>query len=139
MEAKVEWVKDLRFIGRADSGHGVIMDTDFEGREMIGVPPIESVLIAFGACTGIDVVRILEIGRADIEKFEIKISADRATDYPKVLTKLRVHYFLRGKGLREKAVKRAIDLSLTKYCSVGNILSLSGAEIETSHEIENID
>jgi putative redox protein len=82
---------------------------------------MELLLLALGACTGTDVVVVLKKKRQKLESLEVICSGERAPDPPAVWTKLELVYRLRGQ-LDETAVKRAIELSEEKYCSVSATL-----------------
>jgi putative redox protein len=82
---------------------------------------METLLMALGACTAVDVVSILEKKRQKLEALEVICSGERAPDPPKVWTKLEIVFRLRGR-LDDAAVKRAIELSEGKYCSVSAML-----------------
>ncbi|MBU2976742.1 OsmC family protein [Alteromonas sp. C1M14] len=129
MKANVVWDKDLTFTATTESGYKMVMDG--EGK---AVSPMESVLLAAGACSSIDVVDILKKGRFNIANCECELEAERADSAPKVFTKIIANYKVSGQGLTEKAVARAVSLSAEKYCSV--MLMLAGnVEIETRFEI----
>jgi putative redox protein len=94
---------------------------------------MDFLLMALGACTGTDVVSILKKKRQKLESLEIICSGERAPEPPKVWIKLEVLYRLRGK-LDEAAVKRAIELSEQKYCSVSAMLQKT-AKLTWRYEI----
>lgn len=133
-QANIKWVQGFQFVGRADSDHAVVMDA---GKEMGGadtaVRPGELTLIALGGCTGIDVVNILTKMRLKIDSFEVQIRAEPVEESPKVFKEIWVKYILHG-NVPEKSLKRAIDLSSNKYCSVGAMLKKS-AKINYEYEI----
>jgi putative redox protein len=87
---------------------------------------MELVLLALGACTATDVVTILEKKRQKLESLEVICSGERAAEPPTVWTKLEILYRLRGQ-LDDAAVKRAIQLSEEKYCSVSAMLRKTAA------------
>ena len=68
-------------------------------------------------CTAMDVISILQKKRQDVTAFEIRAHADRADEHPRVFTHITLEYVVTGHGIDHEAVKRAIDLSLEKYCS----------------------
>lgn len=78
-------------------------------------------LVALGTCTATDVVSILKKKRQKLEKLEVEVSGERATEPPTVWVRLEVIYRLNGE-LDEKAVRDAIQLSEDKYCSVSAML-----------------
>ncbi|WP_338456423.1 OsmC family protein [uncultured Alteromonas sp.] len=129
MKAQVSWDKDLTFTGTTDSGYKTVMDGSGNA-----VSPMESVLLAVGACSSIDVVDILKKGRHDIESCECELEAERADDAPRVFTKIHAHYTVVASSVTEKALARAVQLSTEKYCSV--MLMLTGnVEITTSYTL----
>lgn len=90
-------------------------------------------LAALGACTATDVVVILAKKRQRLESLEVLVSGERAAEPPRVWTRLEIVYKLRGQ-LDEKAVRDAIELSETKYCSVAAMLRKT-ASIAFRYEI----
>lgn len=122
--AKLKWVDGERFLAVTPSGHAVPFDSDRESNTAPG--PMEMLLAALGACTATDVVMILAKKRQKLESLEIEISGERAGEAPRVWTKLELVYKLRG-TLDEKAVKDAMHLSESKYCSVSAMLQKTAA------------
>ena len=95
---------------------------------------METVLLAVGACSSIDVVDILKKRRLTIHDCQCELEADRAEEPPRVFTKIHAHYIVSGDNLKEKDVDRAVSLSAEKYCSV--MLMLKGnVVISTSYTI----
>jgi putative redox protein len=129
--AKVQWIGDQKFVAVSPSGHALAMDSDRESNTAPG--PMELLLMALGACTATDVVIILEKKRQRLESLEVICSGERASDYPKVWNKLEILFRLRGQ-LEATGVKRAIELSEEKYCSVWATLKKS-AELTWRYEI----
>jgi len=123
-KAFVKQVKGITFVGKADSGHWITMDgpEDFGGSGA-AVRPKELLLIGLGGCTGSDVVTILQKKKVNVEGFEMNITSDVSDEHPQVFTKINVEYVFYGKGIQEKDIERAIELSMTKYCSVTAMLS----------------
>ena len=120
MQAKVTWQKELQFIGVADSGFPVKMDSN-SGPET-GVSPVEMVAIALAGCTAMDVISVLEKKQIQVTGFEVKVDAARAAEHPKRFIKAVLEYVVRGHNVEESALRRAIELSVTKYCSVHAML-----------------
>lgn len=129
--ARLKWVDGEQFLAEMPSGHAVPFDSDRERNTAPG--PMEMLLGALGACTATDVVSILAKKRQKLESLEIEIRGDRAAEPPKVWTKLELVYKLRG-TLDEKAVKDAIHLSESKYCSVSAMLQKT-AQVSFRYEI----
>jgi putative redox protein len=129
--ASIKWIGEERFVATGSSGHAITIDSDRASNTAPG--PMELLLLALGACTATDVVSILKKKRQKLESLEVICSGERAPEPPKVWTKLEVLYRLRG-ALDENAVKRAIELSEQKYCSVSAMLQKT-ATLTWSHEI----
>ena len=86
---------------------------------------MELVALASGGCTASDVISILQKKQQKVAGFEVNVLGMRATDHPKVFTEIDLEYVVTGYDLDPKAVERAIELSLTKYCSVNKMLENS--------------
>ena len=124
------------FLGESGSGHVVVMDGPPEaGGRNLGVRPMEMVLIGLGGCSNFDVVSILKKARQPVESCEAFLEAERADEDPKVFTKIHLHFVVKGRGLKEPQVKRAVDLSAEKYCSASIMLERAGVEISHDYEI----
>jgi putative redox protein len=119
VNARVKLVDGLQFVGESESGHAVVMDgaPKFGGRDT-GPRPTELLLIALGGCTGMDAISILRKKKQHVASFEMDIRGTRAEGHPGRLTDVEIEYVVRGRGVDEDAVKRAVELSMEKYCSV---------------------
>ena len=137
MKARARWVEGMAFMGEAGSGHAVMMDgaPDYGGRN-IGIRPMEMLLIGLAGCTGFDVVQILKKGRETVTGCEVEVEAERATEDPKVFTKIHIAYRITGRGLSQAKAERAVTLSKEKYCSASIML---GATAEMSASLEVVD
>jgi putative redox protein len=129
--ASIQWIGEEKFVATSPSGHAITIDSDRTSNKAPG--PMELVLMALGACTGTDVVSILKKKRQKLESLGVICSGERASEPPTVWTKLEILYRLRG-VLDEAAVKRAIELSEQKYCSVSAMLQKT-ATLTWRHEI----
>ena len=137
MECTVRWtgLSGMSFVAETGSGHLVTMDgaPDGGGRNL-APRPMEVVLAGTGGCTAYDVVLILKRGRHDVRGCQVRVSAERAEQDPKVFTRIAMHFVVSGRGLSAAAVERAIALSHEKYCSA-TIMLCRTAEVVTSHEV----
>ncbi len=129
--ASVKWIGEEKFVAISPSGHALAIDSDRSSNKAPG--PMELVLMALGACTATDVVSILKKKRQKLEALEVICSGERAPEPPTVWVRLEILYRLRG-ALDETAVKRAIELSESKYCSVSAMLQKT-AKLTWRHEI----
>lgn len=128
MTITLEWRPPKRFEGITESGARLVMDARAEqGGGGAGPTPMETVLCALAGCTGSDVVNILEKMRVGLEGLTIGVSAERASEHPRVFTKIHVRYTVWGKSLTREQVERAVALSKEKYCSVSAMLSRTAA------------
>ncbi len=134
MKAHLVHVDALRFRAKAEEAPEVLFDAgDRENRQ--APSPVQGALLSVMACTAADIVLILQKQRVPFTSLEIEADAERATEDPRVFTKIRLHYKIRGNGVPDSAVKRAIDLSSEKYCTVGIMLRRAGVEFVNTHEI----
>jgi putative redox protein len=118
-KAKIKYVDGLQFVGHGDSGPGVVMDADTEvGGHNTGARPMELLLIGIGGCSGMDIVSILKKKKEKVTGLEINVDGKKAEDYPQKFTNIDIEYVVKGKNLSDAAVKRAVQLSMDKYCSV---------------------
>jgi putative redox protein len=137
MKARVKWLDGVTMVGESGSGQAVVMDgpPDLGGRNL-GVRPMEMLLLGMGGCTEFDVLMILRKARQDVTACELLLEAERADSDPKVFTRIHAHFVVSGRGLSEKRVAKAIELSAEKYCSASIML---GATAEITHDYEIID
>ncbi|MGN7614254.1 OsmC family protein [Magnetococcales bacterium HHB-1] len=137
--ARVKLIEGIQMLGESGSGHTVVMDASpaVGGRNM-GIRPMEMLLIGMAGCSSIDVLNILRKGRHTIDDCEANIKGVRAEGEPKVFVEIKLHFVVTGASLSERAVSRAIDLSMEKYCSASIMLGRT-AKIRTSFEIHNKD
>lgn len=139
MKAIVKQVEGLSLVGKADSNHWVPMDGTlaFGGAEA-ATRPMELILIAFGGCTSMDILSILKKMRQDVRDYHVEIDGERADEHPKVFTKIHLHFIFYGKNLSADSLEKAIELSMTKYCSVTAMLEKS-VEITRDFEIREVE
>ncbi|MCB1798500.1 MAG: OsmC family protein [Gammaproteobacteria bacterium] len=137
MKARIKWVEGVTMLAESGSGHALVMDGPPEhGGRNLGVRPMEMLLMGMGGCTQFDVLLILRRGRHHVSFCEVELEAGRAESDPKVFTRIHAHFRVGGKGLTEKAVERAVQLSAEKYCSASIML---GAVAEITHDFEIVE
>jgi len=115
------WIEKQQYLGVDSSNHSVVMSSQDE-ENGTGVSPSELLLLSLAACTSYDVVSILTKKRQRLTGLEVTVTGEQDADPPWTYRKMHVRYEVRGKGLGEKAVEDAIELSETKYCSVAATL-----------------
>ncbi len=134
-DTQVTWVDGLQFVAES-AGHSIVVDgaPGFGGDT--GMPPMRLLLLGVAGCSAMDVVHILRNRmRKPLTGLRVQVEADLADEHPKVYTRIALKYLVKGRGLQEKDVRRAIDLTNEKFCSAAIMLG-KAAEIVTSFEIE---
>lgn len=140
MKGQVKWVDGAQFLGESGSGHTVLMDgpPDHGGRNT-GVRPMEMLLLGLGGCSNFDVMSILRKSRQQVTDCRVEMDAERAEGVPSPFTRIHLHFVVTGKNLKENQVKRAVELSATKYCSASIMLEAAGVEITHDYELHEAE
>lgn len=129
----VKWTGGLQFLAADEAGHVVVTDRDGQGFK-----PPDLLLASLVTCAGIDVVRILEKKRQKFLAIEAKVTKHNQPDPPWTIEKIEVEWIVRGRDLKEKAVRDSVHLAEQKYCSVW--ASLNSEMVTTIHVLnENED
>ena len=137
MDCKVSWLgsSGMAFSAETGSGHLLNMDGALEaGGRNLAPRPMELLLAGAGGCSAFDVVLILQRARQAVSTCDVTLQAERATEDPKVFTKINLHFQVKGKDLDEAKVDRAVKLSHEKYCSATAMLAKT-AELTYSLEV----
>lgn len=117
-----EAISETGNVAHMDAGENI-------GGHNKGVRPMQMLLMGLGGCSAIDIVLILQKQKQQIDDFQISIEGEReAGKEPSLWKEITIHFKLKGRIDLEKA-KRAVDLSMEKYCSVSRTLELAGANI----------
>jgi putative redox protein len=122
----------MRFEAATGTGRAIVFGDDPDAGEL---SPVETVVAALAACSAMDVVSILEKKRQVITSYEIEVSGDQRDDYPQVYTRVDVTHVLEGTVLLEAAVRRAIELSASKYCPVNAMISAGATEVHHAYRM----
>lgn len=93
-----------------------------DGNKEHGFGPKALLLAGIAGCSGVDVVDILEKMRVKFSHLEIETEAAQTDDHPKVFTEVQLTYKIKTAKENEDKVKKAIELSLNKYCGVAAML-----------------
>ena len=136
-EIFLKQLKGNTFAAKAGSNHWVIMDTktDVGGNDSASTPK-ELVLMALAVCTSMYVITILKNKKSPVIGYECNVKGIERDEHPKIFTEIHIEYVFYGDGIKPEDVERAIDLSVSKYCSVSAILSAS-AKLTHSYRIES--
>ena len=126
---------DFQMEATNENGNRIVMDAvDTIGGHLSGMRPMQRLLVALGGCSAIDVLLILKKQKQPIDDFEVLVEGDREqiADYS-IFRHIKLHFKATG-NIAEAKLKRAIDLSLDKYCSVAKTLAPT-AQIEYTYEV----
>ena len=135
--AQLVWTgEDWNFETTLGSGYQVMFNAPKASPK--GGSPMEFLLAGVAGCTGVDMLSILQKMRQDVQGLTVDIEGDRAEDYPMVYTDVTLVYNLRGVDIDPTAVEKAIELSMTKYCSASITFKRAGVNFTTKYNIEEI-
>ena len=130
MNGEVVWTETTGYTGTTGGGKTFgIYDSESPS-------PMEMVLHGHAACSLIDVIDGLKHRKENLEFIKVEIEADRADESPKVFTSVRMRYIVKG-DVPEELVRRLIQSSHEKHCSVGIMITRSGAELVWSLEMNS--
>src|ERR1035437_10816166 len=117
----------MRFVARTGSGHDVVVDN---GTGNTGPRPTELILAAIAGCTAMDVVEILAKKRQTADSYSVEVNGIQREKAPNVYTDITVRHVIEG-AVDTEAVRRSIELSATKYCTVS--AQIAGGPARISH------
>jgi putative redox protein len=118
-QVTLAWQQELSFVGGEPGGPTILIDGD----NAAGPGPMVTLLLAAASCTGSDVVVILRKMQVPFSTLTIEVSGTRKETDPRRYTAIHLEYRIGGAGIDATKVRRAIDLSLEKYCSVMHSLA----------------
>lgn len=111
----MQWQGAHRFDVAGPGGPPARVDGDAE----TGPSPVETLLGALASCAAVDVVDILAKRRTPVATLEVDVEGKRADGVPRRLTAVQLRFRITGEGVERARAERAIDLAITRYCSVG--------------------
>ncbi|MBA2718067.1 MAG: OsmC family protein [Chloroflexi bacterium] len=116
----------MRFTTTTGSGRTIVFGDDKAANEL---SPVETIAAALGACSAMDVASILAKKRQVWTSYRIEVEADQRAEYPQVYTRIDVTHIIEGTVVLEAAVRRAVELSASKYCPVNAMISAGATEV----------
>jgi putative redox protein len=122
----------MRFVATTDSGHEIVID-DASGNG--GPRPTELVLAAIAGCTGMDVIEIMAKKRQVVSGYRTEVSGVQREQSPNVYLEIDVLHIVEG-DVKTEAVRRSIELSATRYCTVSAQIASGVALIRHRYRIE---
>lgn len=125
---EIRWAGDGRFdatrttgaTGTTGSGGSPAIRLDSSGAT--GPSPVDGLLAALASCVSVDVVEILTKRRTPPSSYTVHVRGERADTIPRRLTHVALGFVIGGDGIERVHAERAIDLAVTKYCSVRDSL-----------------
>src|SRR5512133_1032876 len=127
----------MAFEATSTSGHKMMLDSSEDvGGQNLGFRPMELLAMGLGGCTGMDVISILRKMQQQVSEYEVRVEGVRSDAHPKVYTDMVVEHVVKGKSLVESNVRRAVELSATKYCPASAML---GKAARVTHYYRIID
>ena len=135
METTTLWVKDMEFVSEFD-GHEIELNgaSGPDGKRL-GFGPKALLLSGLAGCSGIDIVEMLHKMKVPFTKLKIFTQADLVEENPKVFKDIHIIYTIDAEPQFEDKVRRAVDLSLEKYCGVAAMLKKNSSLIPKVHLI----
>ncbi|QRM88632.1 OsmC family peroxiredoxin [Lacinutrix sp. WUR7] len=131
------WNGNMLFESDNPSGHTVLMDISKEnGGNSSGLRPKAMMLSSLAGCSGLDVVSVLDKMKASVEGFYMTVEGELTDEHPKYYHTVTVEYHFTGKDLNESKIKKAVDLSVEKYCGVMEMFR-QFADVKTSIHYHN--
>lgn len=118
-ETTLHLTEGLAFEAATPSGFRLLLDSPVDpAHAPAGPAPMELQLVALGGCTAMDTISILRKMRQEVTAYDVRLTHTRAPEHPKVYTSVQLTHAVRGRGLSEANVRRAIELTMTRYCPV---------------------
>jgi putative redox protein len=116
---QISWAGEHRFDGKRQ---GDFPSIRIDASGTTGPSPVDTLLLAMASCTGVDVVDILEKRRTPVASLEVDVTGERFNGVPARITRIMLTYRVTGDGVERAHAERAIELAVTKYCSVRDSL-----------------
>ncbi len=124
-----------RFVATTGTSRTIVYGDAFDRGEL---SPVETLVVSLAACSGMDVAPIAAKKRQQITRYEIRVEATQRDEYPQVLVRAEVTHVIEGPVVEEAAIRRAIELSATKYCPVNAMLSAGATEVHHRYIVRNL-
>ena len=122
MKTITTWKSGFAFDSQFKKNSIALDDTSLADHDDTGFSPKALLLSGLAGCTGIDIISILDKMKAPYSAIRIVAEAEQTDGHPKVFKHIDISYFVKIPAEYEDKVKRAVDLSLEKYCGVAAML-----------------
>ena len=132
--ATLDYEGDNRFAATTGSSRTIIYGDAVDRAEL---SPMETVTVSLAACSAMDVISIALKKRQVVDRYRVRVDGIQRDEYPQVLTRVDVVHEVEGPAIEEAAIRRAIELSATKYCPVNAMLSAGATEVHHRYRIRS--
>jgi putative redox protein len=122
MKTITTWQNDMAFNSEFDGHHVDLNGANGPDGKRLGFSPKALLLSGLAGCSGIDVVEMLHKMRVPFESLEITAESDQTDDHPRVFKDIHIEFKLKAPAEHEDKIRRAVDLSIEKYCGVAAML-----------------
>jgi putative redox protein len=124
----------MRFVASTGTTRTIVYGDEVPTGEL---SPVETIVVSLAACSAMDVISIATKKRQRIASYRVQVEAWQRDEYPQILTRVDVLHELEGPVIEEAAIRRAIELSATKYCPVNAMLSAGATEVHHGYRIRH--
>jgi putative redox protein len=131
--AIIEHAGDSNFSAATGTGRKIAFGAAAKGF----LSPVETVLVALGSCSAMDVISIAAKKRQAVDAYRIHVRGNQRDEYPQVFTEIEVIHEVTGRDLSEGAIRRSIELSATKYCPVNAMISAGATVVHHRYRIHS--
>ncbi|MGV6860820.1 MAG: OsmC family protein [Putridiphycobacter sp.] len=115
--------KDLIFQVNNNIGYPVLIGQAAENSKVKTIRPMETILMGLAACSSVDIVNILQKQKIELEDYNVEVEGNREQDkIPALFNNIKLIITVKSSSCSTSKLKRAVQLSLNKYCSVSKIL-----------------
>lgn len=128
---EVRWVRGVTFEAGRPQGPRITIDGDAQ----TAPSPFDALLAAIASCASVDVVSILEKQRTPVHALEVRVEASRVDSIPRRLASVNLRFSITAPGTTIAKAKRAVELAVSKYCSVRSSL-IADAPVTWTVEIK---
>ena len=111
----LEWKGERRFEAGREGRPRILLDGD----GVVSPTPPDALLAALASCISVDVVDILAKRRTPVETYNVEVLGVRVDTIPRRFNHITLNITIKGAGIERSHAEHAIDLGVTKYCSVG--------------------
>lgn len=130
MKTLVKWSGEALFTVEFENGHELLIDATSKN----GPSPMETLLGSLAACDALIVLQILRIMRQKVEEIDVEAIGTKE-ESPQKFSDVKLFYRFKGKNLAENPIRRALELSESKYCPVAVMLKEGGVNISATFTI----